>query len=149
MMPVSADGTFRVSATDLKVGPHTIPAGKHRRRLNRLSTRNRRYLVTLYCFHAGVPIWIPFAATFNHPSVWESPDEYRPVGIVQASALSGTLPVVCRWDNKPAWFCRSAGWILRQNMQQHRIHTIAAQSQNVSSHSARGSATALAAGWRR
>ena len=27
MMPVSADGTFRVSATDLKVGPHTIPAG--------------------------------------------------------------------------------------------------------------------------
>lgn len=29
MMPVSADGTFRVSATDLKVGPHTIPAGKH------------------------------------------------------------------------------------------------------------------------
>ena len=28
MMPVSADDTFRVNATDLKVGPHSIPAGK-------------------------------------------------------------------------------------------------------------------------
>jgi cytochrome P450 len=58
MMPVSADGTFRVSATDLKVGPHTIPAGKHRHRLHRMSNKKSEVsrdtvLLSCRCAHLG------------------------------------------------------------------------------------------------
>ena len=60
LLPVSSEGTLRMSTRDHTFGQHTIPA--------------------------GVVMWMPFMSFFNHPQQWEDPDSYRPVSVQRCCA---------------------------------------------------------------